>query len=194
LNENVHDRIYMIRENDVYNPPAGGVYTTVTENDLYDTTLNLIGDDGNATERKNAITNLASAKGWYITLEETNGSFIGEKGLSEPLILSGSAIVTTFIPDDVDPNSSSCTPKAGTGLIYYLNVTDGTPTFNLSSTSDSTRTRDDRHNYLERGGIPPSPAVIITEDGAPTLCVGTECGKAGLGLDIQKMYWYEVEQ
>jgi len=194
LNVDVHDRIYMIRENDIYDPPAGGVYTTFTENDLYDTTLNLIGDDGTDAQKKAAVTSLGNAHGWYISLNETDGSYIGEKGLSEPLILAGSAIVTTYIPDDVDPNSSSCEPKAGTGLIYYLNVTDGTPTFNLSSTDDDTRTRDDRHNYLERGGIPPSPSVIITEGGDPTLCVGTECGSAKMGLDIQKMYWYEVEQ
>jgi type IV pilus assembly protein PilY1 len=196
LDVDVHDRIYMIRENDIYTPPAGGVYTTITESDLYDATLNLIGDDGTATQRENAVVSLANAKGWYITLNETDGSFIGEKGLSEPLILSGTAIVTTYIPQDFnpDPNASVCQPRAGTGLIYYLNVTDGTPTFNLASTTNDTRTREDRHNYLQRGGIPPSPSVIITQGGDSTLCVGTECWKAGLGLDLQKMYWYEVEQ
>ena len=196
LNEDVHDRIYMIREDDIYSPPAGGVYTTVTESDLYDTTLNLIGDDGTATQRSNAVVSLANAKGWYITLQEPGGAFIGEKGLSEPLILSGTAIVTTYIPQDINPspNASACQPRAGTGLIYYLNVTDGTPTFNLTSTTNTTLTREDRHNYLQRGGIPPSPSVIITKGGDSTLCVGTECWEAGLGLKLQKMYWYEVEQ
>jgi type IV pilus assembly protein PilY1 len=194
LIETVHDRIYMIRENDIYSPPVGGVYTTVTENDLYDATLNLIGDDGTAAQRENAVVNLGNAKGWYITLNETDGSFIGEKGLSEPLILSGTAIVTTYIPHDIDPSpdTSICVARAGTGLVYYLNVTDGTPTTDLSATDS--RLRDDRHTYLQHGGIPPTPSVIITQGGDSTLCVGTECWKAGLGLDLQKMYWYEVEQ
>jgi type IV pilus assembly protein PilY1 len=194
LSTDVHDRIYMIRDKDVYVPPSS--YVTITESDLYDTTLNLIGSDGSVSERASAKTSLAGAKGWYITLEETDGSFIGEKGLSEPLILSGTAIVTTYIPQDlvVDPTASICQPRAGTGIIYYLNVTDGTPTFNLTSTANDTKTREDRKHYLKRGGIPPSPSVIITEDGTPTICVGTECGAANLGLDIQKMYWYEVEQ
>jgi len=26
------------------------------------------------------------------------------------------------------------------------------------------------------------------------LCVGTQCGKAKMGFDLEKMYWYEVEQ
>lgn len=196
LNEDIHDRIYMIRENDIYEPPSSGVYTTITEADLYDTTLNLIGDDGTDTQREAAAASLAGAKGWYISLEEVDGTFIGEKGLSEPLILSGTAIVTTYIPQDInpDPDASVCQPRAGTGLIYYLNVTDGSPTFNLSSTTDDTKTREDRHEYLQRGGIPPSPSVIITQGGDSTLCVGTECWDAGLGLDLQKMYWYEVEE
>ena len=71
-------------------------------------------------------------------------------------------------------------------------MTDGTPTFNLAGTID--KKREDRKNYLKRSGIPPSPSVIVTEGGPVTLCIGTECAKAELSMDLQKMYWYEVEQ
>jgi type IV pilus assembly protein PilY1 len=189
LNQTVQDRMYMIRMHDVYNAPS--VYNTITEADLFDTTDNAIGE-GNTTQKGTAVTDLGSAEGWYISFEELDGSFIGEKALSEPLIIGGIGLVTTYVPEDLDPNAESCVPKAGTGIIYYVNVTDGTPTFNISGTVD--KTREDRKEYLKRGGIPPSPTVIITEGGTPTLCIGTECGTANMNLSLQKMYWYEIEQ
>jgi len=46
---------------------------------------------------------------------------------------------------------------------------------------------------LDRGGIPPSPTVIITKDGTPTICKGTECDSANSAGQITKTYWYEIE-
>jgi type IV pilus assembly protein PilY1 len=189
LDKNIRDRMYMMRMDAIYDAPTS--YTTITEADLFDTTDNIIGE-GTDSEKAAAVTSLGSAKGWFISFNELDGSWIGEKALAEPLILGGVALATTYVPEDLDPTSSSCVPKAGTGIIYYVNVTDGTPTFNISGTVE--KTREDRKEFLKRGGIPPSPTVIITEGGTPTLCIGTECGAASFGLDIQKMYWYEIEQ
>ena len=189
LNQTVHDRMYMLRMDDIYNAPT--TYTTITEADLFDTTDNLIGE-GTTAQKAAAVTNLGAAKGWFITFNEMDGSFIGEKALSEPLIIDGVGLVTTYVPQDMNPNSQSCVPKAGTGIVYYVNVTDGTPTFNIAGTVD--KKREDRKEYLKRGGIPPSPSVIITEGGTPTLCIGTECGAVRMFLGLQKIHWYEVEQ
>ena len=180
----------MIRDYDVYNVPADGVYTTVTEADLFDTTANAIGQ-GTQIQIDTAKLALNGAKGWYISLKETSG-FVGEKGLSEPLILNGVAIFTTFIPASAGLSAASCSANDGTGAIYFVNVADGTPTDD--NTSDDAKTSEDRRIFLARGGIPPTPRVIITEDGIPTLCVGTECSKADDVGTVQKMYWYEVEE
>ena len=189
LNQAIHDRMYMLRMDDIYSAPS--VYTTMTEADLFDTTDNTIGE-GSTAQKAAAVTSLSTADGWYITFNELDGSFIGEKALAEPLIIGGVGLVTTFVPEDLNPNANSCVPKEGTGSLYFVNVTDGTPTFNIAGTVD--KTREDRKEYLKRGGIPPSPSVIITEGGTPTLCIGTECGSANMSLDLQKMYWYEIEQ
>ena len=45
-----------------------------------------------------------------------------------------------------------------------------------------------------RGGIPPSPSIIMPKNGEATLCVGTECQAADFGLGVRKTYWYEVEK
>ena len=186
LNTDVYDRMYMIRDTDIYKAPAS--YTTVTEADLYDTTENVIGE-GTEAQISSATSALNAAKGWYITFNETDGSYIGEKSLAEPLILNGVAIVTTYIPEDlVGTGKNSCLPREGTGRVYYVNITDGTPTYNNDGSIDLTR--PDRATYLERGGIPPSPNVIITKDGSGD-CIGVECRKS-LELDnIEKTYWYE---
>lgn len=185
----VHDRVYMMRDYDVYTVPA--TYTTVTEADLYDTTSNLIGE-GTTAEIIIETASLSGKKGWFITFSEMDDTFVGEKALSEPLILNGVAIFTTFIPASAGLTSNSCKANDGTGAIYFVNVVDGTPT--SDNNADSTTTRVDRRILLARGGIPPTPRVIITEDGIPTLCVGTECTKAGEVGTVQKMYWYEVEE
>ena len=189
LNQTIHDRMYMMRMGAIYDAPSS--YTTITEADLFDTTNNLIGE-GTTSQKAAAISNLGAADGWYISFNEMNGSYIGEKALSEPLIIDGVGLVTTFVPQDLNPGVKSCIPKAGTGIVYYVNVTDGTPTFNIAGTVD--KKREDRKEFLKRGGIPPSPSVIITESGTPTLCIGTECGAVKMYLGLQKMYWYEVEQ
>ena len=189
LNTDIHDRMYMIRDYDIYKAPAS--YVTVTEADLYDTTSNVIGE-GTDAQITAATSALDAAKGWYISFNEIgSGNFIGEKSLSEPLILNGTAIVTTYIPDDLTGVvTNSCTPREGTGRVFYVNIQDGTPTYNNDGTIDMTRA--DRWTYLKRGGIPPSPNIIITEQGTGS-CVGTECKKS-LELDnIQKTYWYEKE-
>jgi type IV pilus assembly protein PilY1 len=193
LNTTIHDRAYMIRDNDVYNRPVNADYAAkmVTEAELFDTTDNLIGGDGNATENATATASLYSKEGWFISLEELDGSFIGEKGLAEPLILDGNAIFTTYAPEALGPTSSSCTPNAGTGIVYFVDVTNGTPTYAISGTVG---TRAERRRFLARGGIPPSPNVIVTDQGVATLCVGTECEDAKLSNSVQKSYWYEVEQ
>jgi hypothetical protein len=53
--------------------------------------------------------------------------------------------------------------------------------------------RGDRYNDLARSGIPPTPNVVITKGGEPTLCIGTECQPAEFGLGARKTHWYEVE-
>ena len=190
LNTDVYDRMYMIRDTDVYNVPTS--YTTITEADLYDTTENVIGE-GSDNQIASATSALNAANGWYITFsEETAPTYIGEKSLAEPLILGGVGIVTTYIPEDlVGVSTDSCTPREGTGSVYYVNITDGTPTYDNAGTIDLTR--EDRRTFLKRGGIPPSPSIIITEDGAAT-CIGTECGKTLEIQNVQKTYWYEKEQ
>jgi len=182
----VQDRIYLIKDNDVYKAPAS--YVTLTELDLYDATLNLAAGDGSNAQNTAAKTALDNTEGWFIKLDDgTNtNTWAGEKGLSEALLIEGTAVVTTFRPATV--STASCAPQTGMGRVYYLDVSDGSAAF-----PSNLDLRPDRHRDLARSGIPPAPNVIITRGGEPTLCIGTECEAAKFGLGARKRYWYEAE-
>ena len=188
LNDVVHDRIYMIKDRKTGFTTS---YSEIDETDLHDATDNLAGGDAADDVTRDAeLASIAGAEGWYIDLEDEDnpGTWIGEKGLAEALILEGQAIITTYTPNIV-ASTTSCTPNVGLGKVFFLDVRDATPTY-----PQSLDQRPQRHIELTRGGIPPSPNVIITKGGEPTLCIGTECRSADLGLGIRKTYWYEVEK
>ena len=192
LNTEIQDRIYLLKDLNVYNKPAA--YKTLTEANLHDTTKNLVAGDAGVGAAADAVrdaelASIKAAEGWYIKLDDetTTNTWLGEKGLAEPLIIEGVAVVTTFTPITTAV-TGSCTPQAGTGKVFYLDVIDGSAAY-----PSNLDVRVDRHKLLARSGIPPSPNVVITKDGEPTLCIGTECELADFGLGVRKTYWYEVE-
>jgi len=194
LNIEIHDRIYMIKDRNTGLISSG--YKTLTEADLKDVTDNLAGGDSGAAgdvtadaAREAEIANIAAAEGWYIDLDDENnsGTWKGEKGLAEALIIQGVAVVTTFTPE-FDDSSTSCEPNAGIGKVFFLDLDDATPAF----PSDVDK-RAERHIQLVRGGIPPTPSVIVTEEGSG-VTAGTEILPYDFGLGISKTYWFEVEK
>ena len=194
LDKNIHDRIYMIKDKNTGFTTS--LTTNVTESTLHDATSNLAGGDagtgaaGDAARDAEKIL-IHGADGWFIKLDdEANpGSWLGEKGLAEALIVEGIAIVTTYTPDTFIAPTNSCEPNIGGGKVFFVDLLDATPAY-----PDGIDKRPQRHSNLARGGIPPSPNVIITKGGVPTLCIGTECEAANLGLGVRKTYWYEVEK
>ncbi len=199
LNTAIHDRIYMIKDrntglitsnSDYKYDPNSDTAGSLTETDLHNATANLAGGNGSTdTVRSDELTGITGAQGWFINLDDEDAdseTWIGEKGLAEALIIEGVAIVTTYTPD-LAYSADSCGPNIGLGKVFFLDMLDATPAF-----PGSLDERGNRHIELVRGGIPPTPNVIITEDGVPTLCIGTECQKAEFGLGVRKTYWYEV--
>ncbi len=158
LNTDIQDRIYLLKDKDVYNVPSS--YTTLTESDLFDVTLNLVAGDsgtfGEATAdaaRKTELDAIDAADGWYIKLDDgtDSGTWLGEKGLSEALLVEGVAVVSTYIPTPASVSTTSCIPPEGNGRVFYIDVADGSAAF--PSNLDM---RVDRVKELVRGGIPPA--------------------------------------
>lgn len=193
LNTDIHDRIYLIKDKDIYNTPAS--FVTLTESSLYDATLNLAGGDAaNQAEKDAALVALAGTDGWYIKLDDQTGTntWKGEKGLSEALFLDGALIVTTYMPPDGSVAVNVCgAASSGSGRVYYLGILDGTPAFNTPA--DVRSARHGSAGGLKKEGILPGARFMITEEGVPTLCIGTECLAAEGVQGVRKTFWHEVE-
>jgi type IV pilus assembly protein PilY1 len=191
LNTAIHDQIYMIKDRFTGPITSTANYDVAVEGDLYNATVNLAGgDSATKADMDDEQQKIIGLEGWRIDLDDESnpGSWIGEKGLAEALIIEGTAIVTTYTPD-LSISTNSCDPNIGIGKVFFLNILDATSAF-----PSNLDLRSERHVTLKRGGIPPSPNVIITEGGVPTLCIGTECEKANFDLGVRKTYWYEVTE
>ncbi len=198
LNTTIQDRIYLLKDTDVYRKPAS--YTTLAESDLYDASENLIGGNGSESQNNQAKIDMADKKGWYIKLnngegEFDNDAFGGEKGLSEVLFIENMLVVTTFLPDDdthdQEPDSCVYESDVGDGNVYFLDVFDASAAFPHDGDD-----REDRIRELDADGIPPPIRTIYTsgDNAVPTVCIGLNCQAAGFAQGLRKTHWHEVER
>ncbi len=185
----VEDRFYNIRLTDIYGPPLDedgkpDYPLAYTETSLYDATANLIGE-GDATEKDAANASLEATNGWYIRLEDD-----GEKVLSNPITFQGSIFFTTYAP--LAP-ASACSAALGGGYLYIVNAWDATPVMNLDGLGDlDSLTKDDRRRQLGRMGIPPSPQVMMPDEGGPVILVGPETYDPPEQEVSSRIYWREI--
>jgi len=191
LDTSIEDRFYVLRDTNVRGPAVdstgNAVYTTVTENDLYDTTGNIIGE-GTQTQIDAARQSLNTNQGWYIKLNEPDGSFIGEKIIGRAVTFNGILLFSSFTP--TTNQSNSCSAK-GASAAWAINLIDGQPVFNFD-TSNPDLTRSDRKGALNLQGLPPSPVIIYPEDGGDvTAFFGTVKLDADISpdKDFQVYYW-----
>jgi type IV pilus assembly protein PilY1 len=190
LDTTVHDAFFVIHDYDIYGPSTDAdgdpVYTAIDfPGDLYDTTSNLIGE-GTTAQVDTAKSALAAEKGWYIWLNKSDGSFVGEKVLSKSLTTHDMVMYTTYTP--VATASASCSPSQGSARLYQVYIKDGTPVSDFNNSGGSL-TRTDREYDLVRGGIPPEPSMIFHENG-PVVIVGTEkIPDPGYSLTPRGIYW-----
>lgn len=187
LSPTVHDRFYMIRDNNVYNKPAS--YTAITEADLFDAT-NVINYTANQT------TTLNSDQGWYISLNNvSDNSWQGEKVLARALTFNGYILFTTFTPVvDTSTSADACSPSQGVGRTYMVNVANAAPVQNLDGVGTAADlTRGDRAETLVRTGLPPEVTVVFpAEQGAqPVALVGSEELSLSLTNNPTKTYWFQ---
>lgn len=186
LNTATDDQFFMIRQTDVFAPPSS--YTKLTEADLFDATTNVIGE-GTATQKSAALTQLQTAKGWYITLPND-----GEKVLSTPLVVEGQLFFDTYQPGTA-PSNDPCSPSTGINRSYTISAFDATPINNYNGVIGLQA--GDRSQIINAVGIIDQQRQLIRlgTDGQ-LISVGLE-GTATKNLPsslfkkVNRIYWYE---
>jgi len=150
LSTDTEDRFYMIRQDEVFEAPAG--YTRITEDMLYDAT-----DNEAAEGVPGARAELDGKKGWYFDMPHA-----GEKVLSTPLTHNGTVAFTTYQPNPGGA-AGSCIPAVGATRVYRVDIDDAGP---ADIRDDVTvLTEDDRSRRLRSGGIVDEPVIVCTGDG-----------------------------
>lgn len=139
---------------------------------------------------------LATSKGFYLRLPK------GEKVLSTSISYRGGVLFSTFSPRGA--TTSICGSDVGRGRTYAISLTDASAIFATTVNGVETPVR---YVEMKRSGIPPTPSIILGDNG-PTFLTGTEVlnndgnGGAGLfcreGIDIcregdgaKATYWRE---
>lgn len=109
---------------------------------------------------------LANSQGWYLRVPK------GEKILSASLSYRGAVLFNTFSPRG--ETVTTCGPDVGRGRAYALNLIDASAIFSKNNTPI-------RSYALVRSGIPPSPAVVFSDNGKPSIINGSEIGGVDAG-------------
>lgn len=178
LNKDKQDIIFMFKDKEDLYDTQEIISSPIDLGDLADLTNELNEDDINEA--------LDGKKGYYITLVESSGDFIGEKVTGEPLIYDNQIIINTYIPDE---ERTECMPVIGYSRGYRMNIFDGTPTKDRND--DGTITKEDRYEDKLTSGIANGSKIIYTENGV-LLLTNTKVEKIGSGGDMgmSKRRWY----
>jgi type IV pilus assembly protein PilY1 len=152
LETDTQDRIYAVRDFNVYNTRTTASYTvaaTIIESQLVDVTTNM------------ATVISPTAAGWYIRLNQP--SWRGEKVLGESLTVGGVMFIPTFTPLAPDP-SSPCLARTQNRM-YAMYAVSGKAFFNWDN-SAGPLTISDRSTILATGGIAPGLSIFADPIGS----------------------------
>ncbi|NLC72060.1 MAG: hypothetical protein GX751_11960 [Desulfuromonadaceae bacterium] len=139
-------------------------------------------------------------RGWFIRLEEMDGSQVGEKLVSSPIIFGGVIYFTTYIPDDeasYDSDDPCAAPGAeGSGYLYEIGYKYGEAVVNHNLSNDAedgsvVLGRLDRRVKLKNKGIPPQP-VLVVHEGKTSLIAGFEIIDPKHTAGAERAFWRQV--
>jgi type IV pilus assembly protein PilY1 len=145
-------------------------------------------------------TELDSAKGWFITLANADGTANGEKVVGNAITLAGTSFFNTNLPQP--PVAGVCQSNLGQARQYAVNFQNGGAV--IDNTSGGGLTVADRYAVHQGGGFLPNPVGIVVKltdaSGNPStknaVCIGTSCTEAP-GPKYQsrlRTYWYKESE
>jgi len=205
--DNAQDRLYMIKDTDVYSIPSLSSLSTIQHgSDLVDLTDYTYVDGAG---KDIPIPDWDKKNGWYINLNRG----IGEKALASAFTLDNTVFFTTFQPESSTP-TDACSSAAHTARAYVMNITNAKPKVTFTDTdADLTGRQADRSTNYSTNDIPTSVMVIAKKNpdkegvvlhvmtgdglsgsegaGGAASCPGPNCLIDPKALNLLKVYWEE---
>ncbi len=183
LNTAVHDQFYAIRDiNTGIYIPSG--FTPLTNTNLLDLTANI-----NPTTGQLKGSEASHIMGWYLNMQESGGSWLGEKVLAASIILDGVVYFNTYSPADPN-NNTGCTVQEGSARSYAVEALTGEPSFDRNG--DGSEQVSDRYAAIG-SGIPTEVVPVYHDQGVSGIIgVGGGAETTRLAKPIQaKTFWYQ---
>ena len=139
-------------------------------------------------------------RGWFLRLVEANGSAVGEKVVSSPIIFGGVIYFTTFVPEPegIDVSDPCANPGArGKGYLYAIGYKYGEAMNDYDPSNNDqysgSKHREDRRKQLTVAGIPPEPVLVIHE-GKPTIITGFTTEDPVFKQSVEVFYWRQLDR
>lgn len=137
----------------------------------------------------NVVTNAVETtdRGWYYLFKEEAGRS-GEKALSSPVIFDNKIMFSTYAPTEDQEYENPCAVRYGGAYLHTVNMRTGAP---ASLTGDAP---DSRSQSLDQSTPPPTPTLLVDEDGNLVIVVGPEVvGEGDLGdPNLRKRRWMQL--
>lgn len=160
-------------------------------------------DDETRTRYANYVSdaiNHSQNRGWFIRLVEADGTAVGEKVVSSPIIFGGVVYFTTYVPDSgvVDASDPCANPGArGKGYLYAIGYKFGEAMkdYEVSNNDEASgdKHREDRRKELDVAGMPPEPVLVIHE-GKPTIITGFTTEDPVFTQSVEVFYWRQIDR
>jgi type IV pilus assembly protein PilY1 len=130
--------------------------------------------------------------GWTIELTQA----VGEKALSRPITSYGIIYFTTYLPPPLSTTTTSCAPSEGKGLVYAVNLADGTAAYNwdltnTTTTASGTFELGQTDRFLPTGLGIPANVISIRKGGENQILIpGKNYLLTQKGQSTFKTFWY----
>lgn len=149
LNETAQDGIFVIRD---AAPLRGGGNTLASVSNMAN-----VGAGATVNDR-----------GWYYLFSEDSPDRSGEKALASPVIFDGKILQSTYAPTRQDEDDNPCAVRYGAAYLHTVDLRTGAPAA-LTGEAPASRSRG-----LDQSTPPPTPSLLVDEEGNMIVVVGTE--------------------
>lgn len=174
LDEVTNEGLFVVFDGDAL---YGTASATVTLSDL----ANVSG------ETPDAVT--SDDKGWYYIFRDDSNR-PGEKALSSPVVFDNKILLSTYAPVESGVAENPCAVKYGAAFLHTVDLRTGAPASILKDAPDP----GSRSEELSQSTPPPTPTLLVDEDGNLIVVVGTEVvGEGDLGNpNLRKRRWMQL--